>query len=78
MKLGSMIRITRQKAFCTQEEFAKDLGVALSTVNRWELNKVRPNVRAMKAMKAFCQDNGVSFEEIEREWLNQVVEEDEQ
>ena len=38
MKLGDIIRITRQKAFYTQEDFAKELNVALSTVNRWELN----------------------------------------
>mgnify|MGYP002627923326 FL=1 len=41
MDLGEAIRITRQKAFYTQEDFAQKLNVALSTVNRWELN--RPN-----------------------------------
>lgn len=36
MSLGETIRITRQKSFYTQEEFARKLNVALSTVNRWE------------------------------------------
>ena len=41
MSLGDTIRITRQKALFTQKDFAHKLNVALSTVNRWELNKVQ-------------------------------------
>ena len=69
MSLGELIREARQKAFCTQEEFADKLGVTLSTVNRWELNKIRPNVKAMKSLKAFCDKNNIEYQEIEKEWL---------
>lgn len=69
MELGEVIRITRQRAFYTQEEFAKRLHVALSTVNRWELNKAKPNVKAMKEIKAFCKENNLNFEIIEEAWL---------
>lgn len=69
MTLGDTIRLTRQKAFYTQEDFAKKLNVALSTVNRWELDKVRPNMKAMKLIKEFCEENGLSYELIEKEWL---------
>lgn len=69
MSLGEFIRIARQKAFYNQEEFAKNLNVALSTVNRWEQNKVRPNVKAMKEIKRFCEENGAEYEPIETEWL---------
>ena len=69
MSLGEAIRITRQKPFYTQEEFAAELHVALSTVNRWELDKAKPNVKAMKAIKGFCEDNQLNYEEIEKEWL---------
>ena len=41
----------------------------LSTVNRWELNKVRPNMKAMRAIKKFCEENGFAYETIEAEWL---------
>ena len=71
MSLGETIRITRQKAFCTQEDFAKKLNVALSTVNRWELGKATPNMKGMKAIKAFCEDNDLDYELVEAEWLNQ-------
>ena len=70
MSLGETIRITRQKAFCTQEDFAKKLNVALSTVNRWELGKATPNMKGMKAIKAFCEDNDLDYELVEAEWLN--------
>ena len=69
MKLGDKIRITRQKAFYTQEDFAKNLNVALSTVNRWELNKAKPNVKAMKEIKRFCEESNLDYNEIEKEWL---------
>lgn len=69
MNLGEVIRITRQKAFYTQEDFAKELNVALSTVNRWELNKAKPNVKAMKEIKRFCEENNLDYSEIEKEWL---------
>lgn len=36
MKLSDKIRVLREKFLMTQEDFAKELGVASSTVNRWE------------------------------------------
>lgn len=70
MRLGDAIRMSRQKALCTQEDFAQKLHVALSTVNRWELNKTKPNMKAMKAIKAFCEENALPYGLIESEWLN--------
>lgn len=69
MSLGEAIRMSRQKAFYTQEAFAQKLNVALSTVNRWELNKAKPNMKAMKAVKAFCEENELNYELIESKWL---------
>lgn len=69
MDLGEIIRETRQKAFFTQEEFAQKIGVALSTVNRWELDKACPNVKAMKEIKSFCKENEIDYKIIEEKWL---------
>ena len=74
MSLGSAIRIMRQKSFYTQEEFAQEINVAISTVNRWELNKARPNIKAMKAIKHFCDKNDLSYAEIENKWLKNPAE----
>lgn len=73
MSLGETLRIIRHKAFYTQEDFAKKLNVALSTVNRWELDKAKPNVKAMKEIKVFCDNNGFDYTEIERVWLAQSI-----
>ena len=60
MSLGDAIRMSRQKAFFTQQDFAKKLNVALSTVNRWELNKAKPNMKAMKNSKNFAMNMGLT------------------
>lgn len=67
--LAEKIKITRQKAFLSQEEFAKELNVSVSTINRWETGKVRPNLSAMKNIKQFCQKYRISYEIIEKEWF---------
>lgn len=74
MSLGDAIRITRQKAYCTQEDFAKQLDVALSTVNRWELGKAIPNMKGMKAIKSFCEDHDLDYDMVETEWLSHSIE----
>ena len=75
MDLGEAIRITRQRAFYTQEAFAHKLNVALSTVNRWELNKAKPNIKAIKAIKSFCDEKEQPFDLIESQWLGYSEEE---
>ena len=69
MSLGEAIRMSRQKAFYTQEDFARKLNVAVSTVNRWELNKAKSNMKAMKAIKSFCEENNLNYEIVEEAWL---------
>ena len=69
MSLGEARRMSRQRAFYTQEDFARKLNVALSTVNRWELNKAKPNMKAMKAIKSFCEENNLNYEIVEEAWL---------
>ena len=76
MSLGEAIRVTRQKAFFTQDDFARKLNVALSTVNRWELNKAKPNMKAMQSIKSFCEETNQSFDLIERQWLGYSEEND--
>ncbi|WP_418565835.1 helix-turn-helix domain-containing protein [Peptacetobacter sp.] len=69
MKLGDAIRITRQKAFYTQKKFSEELHVTVSTINRWELNKAKPNVKAMKSIKTFCEENKLDYKIIDSAWL---------
>lgn len=69
MQISYKIRTLREKFLLTQEDFAKELGVAASTVNRWETGKARPNMSAMRNIKAFCESHEYPYEEIESEWL---------
>jgi len=75
MKLAEVIKMTRQKAFMSQEDFARELKVSVSTINRWETGKVRPNLTAMKRLKDFCGAHDLPYSEIENEWFNHSTEE---
>lgn len=70
MEFANEIKAVRQKAFLTQEAFAKELGVAFSTVNRWETEKRHPSVNAMKRISRFCDKHGISFDELQKAWLS--------
>ena len=74
MDLSNEIKIIRQKAFMTQENFAKQLNVAFSTVNRWESGKTHPNMTAMKQLKAFCDEYKISFDDLQNAWLSMAKE----
>ncbi len=68
--LSDILKKTRQKAFLTQEAFANEMKVSVSTINRWETGRVKPNLTAMKNLKQFCEQYGISYEDIESEWFN--------
>ena len=70
MQFANTIRVTRQKAFLSQEAFAKELKVAVSTINRWENGKSKPNLSAMRSIKQFCGKYDLPYEELEKEWLS--------
>ena len=69
------IRRIRQRCLLTQTEFSAEVHVAFSTVNRWEAGRSKPNINAMKNIKAFCLKNGLEFSILEEAWLDYKVEE---
>lgn len=70
MEFAEQIRMTRQRVFLSQDEFAKVLHVSLSTVNRWEMGKSKPNLTAMKQIKEFCRENSLEYNCLETSWLS--------
>lgn len=70
--VSNTIKKMRQKIFLSQEEFAKELNVSVSTINRWETGKVKPNLTAMKKLKRFCEKNNLKFDALESEWLDET------
>ncbi|MCQ2414061.1 MAG: helix-turn-helix domain-containing protein [Clostridia bacterium] len=70
MSLQEILKITRQKAFMSQEAFADKLCVSVATINRWENGKSKPNLTALKNIKQFCEEYNLSYSEIEDEWFS--------
>ena len=74
MSFPEEIKRIRQRSFLTQQDFAEKIGVAFSTVNRWESGRAKPNLKAMKSINAFCLENSISYETLEEEWLDYKIE----
>ena len=74
MELPEEIKRIRQRSLLTQNDFAKEVKVAFSTVNRWECGKAKPNINAMKSIKEFCLNHDIDYSTVEEAWLNYTVE----
>lgn len=74
MSFPEEIKKIRQRSFLTQQDFAKKIGVAFSSVNRWETGRAKPNLKAMKNINTFCLNNNIPYETIEEAWLNYKIE----
>lgn len=70
MSFSEEIKKIRQRFFLTQSDFAKEITVSFSAVNRWEVGKAKPNLSAMKKIKLFCDRNNIEYGTIEDVWLN--------
>jgi DNA-binding transcriptional regulator YiaG len=63
---GNLIRSLRQKLGMTQEEFAHEIAVTVSTVNRWENAHAEPSKLAWKAIQDLARKRGVNEDLIGR------------
>ncbi|NCA92962.1 XRE family transcriptional regulator [bacterium] len=61
MEFKEKVRIARKRLFLSQAEFAKEIGVAYATVNRWESGICMPNYSGQKAFHNFCVKNNIEF-----------------
>ena len=57
------VKFARQKLMLSQADFAKELGVAFSTVNEWENGVRHPNYIMQRKFAAFCEGNNIVFED---------------
>jgi putative transcriptional regulator len=69
MAFSTDIKNARLSCLMNQVEFGDAIGVSYTTINRWENGKAKPNLKAMKSLKSFCAENGLSYELIEASWL---------
>ena len=57
---GNLVRNLRQRLGMTQEEFAHEIAVTVSTVNRWENSHAEPSKLAWKAIHELARRRGVN------------------
>ena len=62
VNVSEKIKDIRRKSLLSQMEFADEIGVSFSTVNRWENGKTVPNYQALKKIKKFCDKNSICFD----------------
>ena len=63
---GNLIRTLRQRLGMTQEEFAHEIAVTVSTVNRWENAHAEPSKLAWKAIHDLARKRGVTEDLLRR------------
>jgi len=61
MNFSEAMRELRRKRGWAQEDAAREIGVSLSTVQRWELKGVRPVRLARKVMTEFFSEENINF-----------------
>jgi len=65
MEFSALIKKIRLQGFLTQDEFAKIIGVSFATVNRWEMGRTKPGLKAVKKIDGYCKENGVDCDLLE-------------
>jgi DNA-binding transcriptional regulator YiaG len=56
----NLVRTLRQQLGMTQEEFAHQIAVTVSTVNRWENAHAEPSKLAWKAIRELAKQRGLN------------------
>jgi putative transcriptional regulator len=62
MNYAQLCKKIRDKLLLTQTEFAKLLGVSITTVCRWENNVFAPTMKAKRKIVALCRENNIETE----------------
>lgn len=63
MEFSEKVIKVRMKLLLSQEALAKELGVSYATICRWERGNRVPQVMSQGKFYAFCEKNGIEFEE---------------
>ena len=59
MSFSEILKSIRKQKKYTQEQFARELNVSFSTINRWENGRTEPNVLAKMRLLEYCKKNGI-------------------
>lgn len=59
--MDKLIKMIRQNANMSQEQFAKALGTTTLSINRWENGKTQPSKMAQTQLFEFCKKNNIDL-----------------
>ncbi len=62
-QLKEKVRELRMKIGWVQEDLAREIGVSLSTVQRWERQGGRPSRLARRELKRLFEETGIEWSE---------------
>ncbi len=62
MKWEELVKDLRDKLLLSQEEMADKLGVAFSTVNRYENGHFEPTIKIKRKIKSLALANGIDWD----------------
>ena len=62
MEFKKKVYIARMQLGLSQEAFAKELGVAFVTINRWENGVAKPNKLKEYAFQKYCDSKNIRFD----------------
>ena len=55
------VKRIRHQALLTQHEFAKELGVAVGTIAKWEVGIAKPSMPNQRKITEFCKERGIEI-----------------
>ena len=61
MTFGEKVKYARKKLMLSQVEFSKELGVAFTTINRWESGLREPNYSMQRKFVEYCESKNITF-----------------
>ena len=67
-KTNSPFKQLRLTAKLSQEQLARDIGVAVSTIRRWEKGQAEPTMTVIQ-MKSFCESINQTLDELPQSLL---------
>ena len=62
MELPEKVKELRRKKGWVQEDLAREIGVSLSTVQRWEAKEVNPTRRARRELERLFKRAGIGVD----------------
>ena len=62
--MKSLIKAMRMRAGMSQEQFAKEIGTTVVSINRWENGKSVPNPMAQNQLKQFCVNHDIDMTDL--------------